>query len=297
MKLPKSFGIWGNTEKDSFWETYPKILSWADKNDLKVHFTTRILNHEKCIHTAYPAIESKEQIGLLDFMVVLGGDGTFLSLARAMEHHETPILGIHLGDLGFLAKATKKDLFTRLNQVLLGDYILEKRILVKASFNNNGEIFHHIGFNDFVISNGESRRMLTAKVKVNGHWVGNYKADGLIVSTPTGSTAYSLSAGGPILTPDLNAIVMLPMFSHTLNNRPIVINADQTIKIVVADNTECQLWINADNQSRINITQEKTFYIKKLNKTLRLLHPLDYSYFSTLRSKLHWGKKLSNTEN
>ncbi|MBT3179652.1 MAG: NAD(+) kinase [Candidatus Marinimicrobia bacterium] len=290
MKLPKSFGIWGNTEKDSFWETYPKILSWADKNDLKVHFTTRILNHEKCIHTAYPAIESKEQIGLLDFMVVLGGDGTFLSLARAMEHHETPILGIHLGDLGFLAKATKKDLFTRLNQVLLGDYILEKRILVKASFNNNGEIFHHIGFNDFVISNGESRRMLTAKVKVNGHWVGNYKADGLIVSTPTGSTAYSLSAGGPILAPTVDSLVITPISPHSLTSRPLVVPADSIIEVTFPENNKTILLI-VDGQIQESLNPSSIVEITKTDFKINLIDFKDYDYYKTLRTKMGWGRR------
>ena len=290
MKLPKSFGIWGNTEKDSFWETYPKILSWADKNDLKVHFTTRILNHEKCIHTAYPAIESKEQIGLLDFMVVLGGDGTFLSLARAMEHHETPILGIHLGDLGFLAKATKKDLFTRLNQVLLGDYILEKRILVKASFNNNGEIFHHSGFNDFVISNGESRRMLTAKVKVNGHWVGNYKADGLIVSTPTGSTAYSLSAGGPILAPTVDSLVITPISPHSLTSRPLVVPADSIIEVTFPENNKTILLI-VDGQIQESLNPSSIVEITKTDFKINLIDFKDYDYYKTLRTKMGWGRR------
>ena len=110
----KTFGIWGNTEKDSFWKTFPKIVSWADENGLIAHLTTRILKDENCTDHTRPAITSKDDIGSLDFMLVLGGDGTFLSLARAMGHHQTPILGIHLGDLGFLAKVTKNDLFPRL---------------------------------------------------------------------------------------------------------------------------------------------------------------------------------------
>ena len=120
----KTFGIWGNTEKDSFWDTFPKIVSWADENGLIAHLTTRILKDENCTDHTRPAITSRDDIGSLDFMLALGGDGTFLSLARAMGHHQTPILRIHLGDLGFLANATKNNLFSLLTQVSAGNLIL-----------------------------------------------------------------------------------------------------------------------------------------------------------------------------
>ena len=243
-------------------------------------------------------ISTYEKIGAeCDLLVVIGGDGSLLHAARAAVAQQTPIIGINRGSLGFLTDIKPDEINQKLTDVLKGQYQEEQRFLLTAyteEQNKKGEI---VALNEITLISECSAKMIEFEVYVNNSFLCSQRSDGMILSTPTGSTAYSLSAGGPILTPDLNAIVMLPMFSHTLNNRPIVINADQTIKIVVADNTECQLWINADNQSRINITQEKTFYIKKLNKTLRLLHPLDYSYFSTLRSKLHWGKKLSNTEN
>ena len=189
MNHPKSFGVWGNTDKESFWEILPDILSWAGKKGLDACLTTRILDHEKGSTLTSKKIRSKDDMSVLDFMLVLGGDGTFLSLARAIEHRDTPILGIHLGDLGFLAKVTLKDLFVRLDQVANGDFIVEKRILVKASIKKNGQTIHHVGLNDFVLSNGQSHRMLNATVSVNGHLVGNYRSDGLIIATPTGSTA------------------------------------------------------------------------------------------------------------
>ena len=126
MNHPKSFGVWGNTDKESFWEILPDILSWAGTKGLDAYLTTRILNHEKGSTLTSKKIRSKDDMSVLDFMLVLGGDGTFLSLARAIEHRDTPILGIHLGDLGFLAKVTLKDLFVRLDQVANGEFIIEK---------------------------------------------------------------------------------------------------------------------------------------------------------------------------
>ena len=127
MNHPKSFGVWGNTDKESFWEILPDILSWAGKKGLDAYLTTRILDHEKGSTLTSKKIRSKDDMSVLDFMLVLGGDGTFLSLARAIEHRDTPILGIHLGDLGFLAKVTLKDLFVRLDQVANGDFIVDFR--------------------------------------------------------------------------------------------------------------------------------------------------------------------------
>ena len=128
MNAPTTFGIWGNTDKESFWETLPDIIDWSEINNLKPHLTKRILDHKNAPGIDSGIIRSKDDIAGLDFMLVLGGDGTFLSLARTVAHRDTPILGIHLGDLGFLAKVTLKDLFFRLDQVAKGHYVLEERI-------------------------------------------------------------------------------------------------------------------------------------------------------------------------
>ena len=290
MTSPKTFGIWGNTDKDLFWETLPDIISWAAEKGLTAQLTTRILNHEKCKFQNSLAIQSKDDMSALDFMLVLGGDGTFLSLARAMEHRNTPILGIHLGDLGFLAKVTKGDIFTRLNQVADGDYILEKRMLAKASILKNGNIIHHVGLNDFVISNGNSHRMLSATVKVNNHLVGNYKSDGLIISTPTGSTAYSLSAGGPIVTPTVDSLVITPISAHSLTSRPLVVPADSNIVIEFPNTTDSILFI-ADGQIHQTLDPSCSISITKSDYNINLIDFIDCDYFQTLRTKMGWGRR------
>jgi len=287
---PKSFGVWGNTDKESFWEILPDILSWAGKKGLVAYLTTRILDHENGSTLTSKKIRSKDDMSVLDFMLVLGGDGTFLSLARAIEHRNTPILGIHLGDLGFLAKVTLKDLFVRLDQVANGDFIVEKRILVKASIKKNGQTIHHVGLNDFVLSNGQSHRMLNATVSVNGHLVGNYRSDGLIIATPTGSTAYSLSAGGPIVTPEVDSLIITPTAAHTLTSRPLVIPADSKIILDFPDTNDSILFI-ADGQVHESLDPSCQVEITKSDYDVKLIDFKDSDYFQTLRTKMGWGKR------
>ena len=290
MNHPESFGVWGNTDKESFWEILPDILAWSGKKGLDAYLTTRILNHENGSTLTSKKIRSKDDMSVLDFMLVLGGDGTFLSLARAIEHRNTPILGIHLGDLGFLAKVTLKDLFVRLDQVANGDFIVEKRILVKASIKKNGQTIHHVGLNDFVLSNGQSHRMLNATVSVNGHLVGNYRSDGLIIATPTGSTAYSLSAGGPIVTPEVDSLIITPTAAHTLTSRPLVIPADSKIILNFPDTNDSILFI-ADGQVHESLDPSCQVEITKSDYDVKLIDFKDSDYFQTLRTKMGWGKR------
>ena len=290
MNHPKSFGVWGNTDKESFWEILPDILAWSGKKGLDAYLTTRILNHENGSTLTSKKIRSKDDMSVLDFMLVLGGDGTFLSLARAIEHRNTPILGIHLGDLGFLAKVTLKDLFVRLDQVANGDFIVEKRILVKASIKKNGQTIHHVGLNDFVLCNGQSHRMLNATVSVNGHLVGNYRSDGLIIATPTGSTAYSLSAGGPIVTPEVDSLIITPTAAHTLTSRPLVIPADSKIILDFPDTNDSILFI-ADGQVHESLDPSCQVEITKSDYDVKLIDFKDSDYFQTLRTKMGWGKR------
>lgn len=293
MRSLKNFGIWGNTDKKSFWETLPQILDWSKSKGLQPSLTTRILEHKNGLGLKQNKIGSKEDMADLDFMLVLGGDGTFLSLARAIEHRNTPILGIHLGDLGFLAKVTLKDLFVRLDQVIEGDFIIEKRILAKASIVKNNEEINHVGLNDFVLINGESYRMLNTTVKVDGQLVGNYRSDGLIISTPTGSTAYSLSAGGPIVTPDVNSLIITPTAAHTLNSRPLVIPAESKIVLEFPKTEDSVLFI-ADGQVHERLDPESTIEITKSDYQISLINFEDCDYFQTLRVKMGWGRRGDN---
>jgi len=283
----KKFGIWGNTEKEIFWKILPEILSWAEKNKIKPFLTRRIF--EKGSFDV-EIINSKNDFSKMDFILVLGGDGTFLSLVRAIQNRRVPILGIHLGDLGFLAKVTLKDLFHRLDQVAKGDYFVEDRALIKAKIRKANNIIEHVSLNDFVFANGESFRMLNTSVHVDGHFVGNYKADGLIISTPTGSTAYSLSAGGPIVTPKVDSMIITPTSAHSLTSRPLVVPGLSSIKVSFSSSADSIRFV-ADGQVHEILNPKSQVEIVKSGYTVSLIDFKDTDYFKTLRAKMGWGKR------
>ncbi|MBA65661.1 MAG: NAD(+) kinase [Candidatus Marinimicrobia bacterium] len=287
----KKFGIWGNTDKKIFWEILPDILSWAMKKELVPYLTKRISKNSKL---DFKIIQSRDDFNKLDFMLTLGGDGTFLSLARAIENRGVPILGIHLGDLGFLAKVTLKDLFYRLDKVADDEYITEERILIKSKIKKGEKVVEHISLNDFVFANGEPHRMLNTSVSVDGHFVGNYKADGLIISTPTGSTAYSLSAGGPVVTPKVDSIVITPTSAHTLTSRPLVVPGDSKIVISFSGAADSIRFV-ADGQIHEILNSECEVEVVKSDFTIPLIDFDDTDYFKTLRTKMGWGKRGEET--
>jgi len=290
MSPPKTFGVWGNIEKDAFWDILPEIIRWAESKNIELFLTEKILSDTRANKFNQPIIDSKNKISELDFMLVLGGDGTFLSCARAVEHRTTPILGIHLGDLGFLAKVNLENIFQRLDQVAEGKFSVEKRSMVKASILKNGSSLTQYGLNDFVVSNGESHRMLIAEVYVNDNRVSEYKADGLIIATPTGSTAYSLSSGGPIISPDVDSFVITPISAHTLNSRPLVVSAKSTIKIKFSSYNQNIMFIT-DGQLHEILSPDDTVLITNSDFKIGLIDFSDNDYFQTLRTKMGWGTR------
>ena len=290
MIKPKNFGLWGNTDKSVFWQILPKIIDWADSNKIQIYFTEKIQTNVEFNANSIPVINSNEKISEMDFMLVLGGDGTFLSCARAVEHHDTPILGIHLGDLGFLAKVTLDDIFQRLDQVAKGDYLIEKRSMVKAVLKKTGSEKVLYGLNDFVVTSGESHRLLVSEVFVNGRRVSEYRSDGLIVATPTGSTAYSLSSGGPIIAPDVDSFVITPISAHSLNSRPLVVSNKSSIEIKFSNYNQDIIFIT-DGQLHEILRPNDVALISNSNFQIGLIDFDDTDYFHTLRIKMGWGTR------
>ena len=195
MNKTTSFGIWANTDKPAFWKVLPDIVSWAKDRGIDLYITTRIESQLKDLDLDCHLIESADDFAKLDFILTLGGDGTILSLARAVGDHGTPILGIHLGELGFLAEVVLEDMFPRLDAVAEGNYNIQKRMVIKCIVKNGNEPQTFYALNDIVVDRGKSQRLLNCELLANDDFVAKYNADGLIVATPTGSTAYSLSSG------------------------------------------------------------------------------------------------------
>lgn len=291
MKTIQSIGIWGNTEKSQFWALLHPLLDWIQAKNLTPFITTRIREMTRePFSDSIRIIEKPADLDRLDLLLVLGGDGTLLSASRAVMNYDLPILGIHLGNLGFLAKVMEKDLTVRLEDILAENYSLDSRSMLEGLFKKNGETISHFALNDIVIRNSESHRMMSIKVKVNGAFVGDYKADGLIVATPTGSTAYSLSAGGPIMAPDVHTIVITPISPHSLTSRSLVVSDKSMIDIQIVDQEEPFIF-TADGQIHETLFPSEMIQVKIAKHRVQLIDFGDQSYFKTLRTKMGWGKR------
>ncbi len=228
--------------------------------------------------------------GQVDFLVVLGGDGTLLSMARAVGDLGVPILGVNLGDLGFLTATTLDEMLPAVEAALAGRMAIDERMLLSARLIRGGAtVGEYAALNDVVITKSAMSRIISLKVSVEGGHATAYRADGLIVSTPTGSTAYCLSAGGPILFPTMDAIVLVPIASHTLTNRPIVLPATQRIEVTLMTDQEVMLTI--DGQVGVNLRERDTVQIEKAAGRVRLVRFPRTDFFSVLRTKLKWGER------
>ena len=289
-QTPRAFGIWGNTDKDKFWDNLIPILEWANDKKIEPYITTRIKdNLPKGFEKKVNIINSAKDFLKIDFLLTLGGDGTILSAARAIGNRKTPILGVHVGELGFLAEVTMNDMFDRLNMVSQGNFLIQNRMVLKAEIDNGDTPKTFYALNDFVIDRGKSQRLITMELFANRHFISKYKSDGLIFSTPTGSTAYSLSAGGPIVMPKLKAIVVTPLSPHTLTLRPIVVPDDQILEIKFVDDDKVAFAV--DGQVSEYLSPGSRVLIKKSSFDIKMIKFEDSNYFQTLRLKMGWGKR------
>ncbi|MFA5354850.1 MAG: NAD(+)/NADH kinase [Thermodesulfovibrionales bacterium] len=236
--------------------------------------------------------ESRSRIpSLVELIIVLGGDGTMLSVARQVGDKGVPILGVNLGGLGFITEVNKEEVFDAMEKLLAGGCTMEERIMLTTHIHRHGEmISDYVVLNDVVINKGALARIIDLETYVNESYVTTFRADGLIIATPTGSTAYSLSAGGPILYPTLNSILMTPICPHTLTNRPIVLPDDVTIEIVLKSESE-DVFLTLDGQVGFSLRKGDTVTVRKAAFTTKLLIPCQRDYFQVLRTKLKWGER------
>ncbi|MFC3607095.1 NAD(+) kinase [Stutzerimonas tarimensis] len=228
-----------------------------------------------------------------DLVIVVGGDGSLLGAARAMARHRIPVLGINRGSLGFLTDIRPDELEVKVAEVLDGQFTMERRFLLEALVRRQDEpIGEGDALNDVVLHPGKSTRMIEFELFIDGQFVCSQKADGLIISTPTGSTAYSLSAGGPIMHPKLDAIVVVPMYPHTLSSRPIVVDGSSELKIVVSSDMQIYPQVSCDGQNHFTCAPGDTVTVRKKSQKLNLIHPLDHNFYEICRTKLGWGSRL-----
>jgi NAD+ kinase len=226
-----------------------------------------------------------------DLVVAIGGDGTMLYASRLVAGRDIPLLGINRGRLGFLADITPGEMLRRLDEVLAGDFVEERRLMLEAVIDNgSGPARRALALNDVVLQKRETGRMLDFENWVDGVYVNTHGGDGLVIATPTGSTAYALSGGGPIIHPSLDAITLVPICPHTLSDRPIVIRADSKIEVRVLERPDTSAEVACDGLPLGELAAGERLLVQAASEQVVLVHPRGHDYFRLLRSKLHWGR-------
>ena len=228
-----------------------------------------------------------------DLAIIIGGDGTFLNAARSLRETDIKLLGINMGRLGFLADVVPEEMTEVLDRILSGDFEAEERFLLDAQVVRDGKtIADAVALNDVVAHSGRIARLLEFETFIDTRLVSRQRSDGLIVSTPTGSTAYALSSGGPLVHPSLNAMVLVPICPHTLSARPIVVDAESEIEIMLISIDQREAVLTSDGQTTTELSPGDKICIRKRRKPLTLVHPRGYDYYAMLRAKLNWGRDI-----
>src|SRR6266481_6433995 len=284
----KRIGIVAKTDRAEARGVVERLLAWCSERDLQPFFDKETAG--LCLEARVTSVLKPELPAQVDLLLVLGGDGTLLSMARLVGDLAVPILGVNLGGLGFLTALTVEELFPALEVYLRDELVIEDRMLFEARVFRQGERFgEYAALNDVIITKSAMSRIIRLEVAVDGDFATGYRADGLILSTPTGSTAYCLSAGGPIVFPTMDAVVLTPICSHTLTNRPIVLPADQRIEVRLL--TDQDVMLTADGQVGFALRQWDTIEVRRASPRIRLLRVPQKHFFSVLRTKLKWGER------
>jgi len=236
---------------------------------------------------------SLERIGSeIDLAIAIGGDGTLLHLARSLAEYAVPVIGVNQGRLGFLTDIPLVDMEREVGRILDGKFQAEHRLLLHAEVHRNGEVLHSDrAFNDVIISKGEVARLIEYETYIGDQFVNSARGDGIIIASPTGSTAYAMSAGGPILHPSLPALALVPICPHTLSNRPIVVSADSVVQIIVVGLLPGHAHVTLDGQINYTLQDGDRIYVRRGEHSVQLLHPLERNHYDVLREKLGWGAK------
>jgi NAD+ kinase len=291
IEKPKSVGIIFKHKFEPAKRECERLRNWFVKRGITVYL------EEMASPRAHLSLCLEEETTIpetVDLVVVLGGDGTLLGAARKVGHYGLPILGINLGGLGFLTEIPVDMLYQDMEKVINGEISIEPRLMLQASVLRNGEEkCRFTVLNDVVINKGALARIIDLKVSVDNHFLTTFRADGLIVSTPTGSTGYNLSAGGPILYPDLEALILTPICPFTLTHRPIIVPDTSVIDVQMGENSE-EVILTFDGQVGFDLVDNDRVIISKSEKKLKLIKSPDQDYYDILRTKLKWGEHAYN---
>jgi len=284
----KTIGITSKPKKPEVRDIVTPLVHWLHDRSIEVLVDkdtgSTLDGSEKCV-------TRNEMPSLVDLIIVLGGDGTLLATARVLNRKPVPLLAVNLGGLGFLTVITRDELYSTLERVLAGDFRTERRVQIEAEVMRAGEVISSfLALNDVVLNKGAIARVLDFDVRVDGQFISSYKADGLIVSTPTGSTAYSLAAGGPVIAPSVEAFIVTPICAHTLSNRPIVLPDSAQIEVKVKSYGE-SVYLTVDGQVGVALRSEDAVHMRRASSVVELIQSPQKNYFEILRQKLKWGER------
>jgi len=284
----KRVGIISKPKKTEIREIVPPLSAWLRERDVEVLFDRET---SAIVEGTVKSVSRNELPGQADLLVVLGGDGTLLATARALNRKPVPILAVNLGGLGFLTVITREELYPTLEQVLAGKAEIERRVQIAGELVRADEVISSfLALNDVVLNKGAIARIMDFDVLVDGRFISAYKSDGLIVCTPTGSTAYSLAAGGPIVAPAVAAFIVTPICAHTLTQRPLVLPDSAHIEIAVKSQREAA-YLTVDGQVGLAAHSEDVVRLRKAESYVEIVRPPTKDYFEILRQKLKWGER------
>ncbi|MDI5936030.1 NAD(+) kinase [Halomonas sp. M4R5S39] len=289
----RNIGLIGRLGSARVVDTLKRLIRFLDEGGYHVIIEDRtatvLLDH------GHPEASRRMLGELCDLVIVVGGDGSLLGAARTLCHSGTLVLGVNRGRLGFLTDISPDELEARVGEVLEGRYEVEERFLLDAELHRDGVLSGSgDALNEVVIHPGKAVRMIEFELFIDGQFVYSQRSDGLIVATPTGSTAYSLSGGGPIMHPKLDVVTLVPMFPHTLSSRPIVIDAASEIRVHIGETNQTYPHISCDGQTRAVAKPDDVLVIRRKPQRVQLVHPLGHNFYEVLRSKLGWSNRLGD---
>tara|TARA_B100000609_G_scaffold124420_1_gene99140 strand:+ start:597 stop:1490 length:894 start_codon:yes stop_codon:yes gene_type:complete len=281
---------------DRILESITKIDSLLNEMGIQTLLEEKVLSALK-LNRGDGVVTRAELGGVADLVIVVGGDGSILGVSRDLAGSGVPVVGVNRGSLGFLAAIAPGDIEEKFEQILSGDYSIEDHFLLEARvFRDDVLVSSSTALNDVVVNPSSMSRMMEFDLLVNEEFVYNQRSDGIIVASPTGSTAYSLSAGGPIMHPRLDALVVVPMFPHTLTSRPLVVSGDSTVMVRIIDAAEGAPQLSCDSQINLPLEVGDVVKVGKSEEPLNLLYPAGHSFYESCRSKLDWASRLGGSE-
>jgi NAD+ kinase len=292
MSSIKRIGIILKPHQPEALKTICELVEWLGERGIALSGGPEIEREQIEHATGCPveAVDADKLPASVDLILVLGGDGTMIATARMIGDREVPVLGVNYGGLGYLAEFRIEELYTALEAILSGNYRLDRRVMLAVElFRGSDPVTSHQVLNDVVINKSALARIIEIEAYLNHLFVNSFRADGLIISTPTGSTAYNLSAGGPVVFPSMNAVVITPICPFTLSNRPIVVPDDAVIELRLKTEQE-DVALTLDGQAGFPLKVEDRVVIRKSATTFNLVQPMNRNYFDVLRDKLRWGR-------